>query len=89
LVNTPFPFLIGICLLIQCLSWSSKSSRTSGFFSGCQNQEVGWKFLFKDLNIGTLSYFGADSGTKKENCYTPWLRIMNTSTILVAAHIKQ
>jgi hypothetical protein len=34
-------------------------------FWGCQNQEIGWPFLFKALIIGTSSYFGADSTTKK------------------------
>jgi hypothetical protein len=35
------------------------------FFSGCPNQEIGRAFLFKVHNIGTSSYFGVDSATKK------------------------
>jgi hypothetical protein len=38
--------------------------------SGCPNQEIGRTFLFGGLIIGTFSYFGADSATKKitEHC---------------------
>jgi hypothetical protein len=38
---------------------------TSDFFSGCPIQEIGQTFLFKGHKVGTCSYFGADSATKK------------------------
>jgi hypothetical protein len=38
---------------------------TSGFFSGCPNQEIGRPFLFKGPILGTSSYFVVDSATKK------------------------
>jgi hypothetical protein len=49
----------------------------SVFFSGCQNQEIGRPFLFKGLNIGSSSYFGADSATKKttDDSQSPWRKI--------------
>jgi hypothetical protein len=34
-------------------------------FCGCSNQEIGRTFLFKGHKIGTCSYCGADSVTKK------------------------
>jgi hypothetical protein len=34
-------------------------------FQWLPNQEIGRTFLFKGLVIGTSSYFGADSTTKK------------------------
>jgi hypothetical protein len=37
----------------------------SDFCSGCPNQEIGQKLLFKGHKIGTCSYFVADSATKK------------------------
>jgi hypothetical protein len=37
----------------------------SDFFSGCTNQEIGRTSLSGGLIIGTFSYFGADSATKK------------------------
>ena len=40
-------------------------SPPSGLLSGCPNQEGGWLFLFKGRIIGTSSYLGADSATKK------------------------
>jgi hypothetical protein len=39
--------------------------QTNVFFSGCPNQEIGQTFLFKGHKIGTSSYLGADSATKK------------------------
>jgi hypothetical protein len=37
-----------------------------GIFSGCPNKEIGQTFIFKGHKIGTCSYFGADSATKKQ-----------------------
>jgi hypothetical protein len=40
-------------------------SLVSDCFIGCPNQEIGQMIIFKGHKIGTSSYFGADSATKK------------------------
>ena len=49
-----------IWIQIHFLGWCA-----SLFLCGCPNQEIGQTFLFKGHKIGTSSYFGADSATKK------------------------
>jgi hypothetical protein len=43
-----------------------ETDNASNVFAGCQNQEIGWPFLFKGHKIGTCSSFGADSATNKK-----------------------
>jgi hypothetical protein len=48
------------------LSWfwaANEKKLITVCFSGCQNLEIWWPFLFKGLIVGMSSYFGGDSTT--------------------------